>query len=492
MQKVKIEPGKLLGIRKVDERLVSYNVEMTEVTGGTFWKPYTKEQIEGTEEFPPIADFSDMAGLMKVFEPIDLYNKRLTTLAKALGPVYVRVSGSWATGTYYDFDGHTNGEIPEGYQAVLTKAQWDGVLDFIKSVDAKLLISVANSEGAHRADGTWDETQAKLLFDYSRDYGVPIYAAEFMNEPNTMTLGGTPKGYTLKDFGRDQDFFYHFIRENYPDTLLVGPCACENPQNEDGPLKMVGLNFPPTESLLDECKELADVFSYHSYAGVSERAAAMGGHWDAKDALTEPYLAAASKACTFFGKIRDKYCPNVAMWVTESADAGCGGNTWGSTFMDVIRYADELGSFATLTDGAIFHNTLASSDYGLLDSETFLPRPNYWLALLWNQLVGTNVYDTREPRREGIHMYAHSRRDGKKGYTYVLINNSKEDTTTVEIPVNYECYTLSAEQLRSGQAYLNGKPLEISGECEIPELLPVEEEAGVLELQPATVTFVVI
>ena len=39
-------------IRTVDEKLLSYNIEMTEVTGGTFWKAYTKGQIEGTEGFP--------------------------------------------------------------------------------------------------------------------------------------------------------------------------------------------------------------------------------------------------------------------------------------------------------------------------------------------------------------------------------------------------------------------------------------------------------
>jgi len=37
-------------IREVNEFLVSYNVEMTEVTGGTFWKAYTDAQIDGTEQ----------------------------------------------------------------------------------------------------------------------------------------------------------------------------------------------------------------------------------------------------------------------------------------------------------------------------------------------------------------------------------------------------------------------------------------------------------
>ena len=42
-------------LRQVDPRLVSYNVEMTEVTGGTFWKAYTPGQIAGTEGFPLIS-----------------------------------------------------------------------------------------------------------------------------------------------------------------------------------------------------------------------------------------------------------------------------------------------------------------------------------------------------------------------------------------------------------------------------------------------------
>ena len=53
---VKLDPAKLSALRQIDERLVSYNVEMTEVTGGTFWKAYTDAQIDGTEEFPAILD----------------------------------------------------------------------------------------------------------------------------------------------------------------------------------------------------------------------------------------------------------------------------------------------------------------------------------------------------------------------------------------------------------------------------------------------------
>ena len=49
---VKLNPAEHKVLRTVDARLVSYNIEMTEVTGGTFWKAYTDAQVDGTEEFP--------------------------------------------------------------------------------------------------------------------------------------------------------------------------------------------------------------------------------------------------------------------------------------------------------------------------------------------------------------------------------------------------------------------------------------------------------
>ncbi len=38
---IDLNPNRLKPTRKTDERLVSYNIEMTEVTGGAFWKAYT-------------------------------------------------------------------------------------------------------------------------------------------------------------------------------------------------------------------------------------------------------------------------------------------------------------------------------------------------------------------------------------------------------------------------------------------------------------------
>jgi hypothetical protein len=42
-QGVVLDPGKMPALGRVDERFQSYNIEMVEVTGGRFWKPYSSQ-----------------------------------------------------------------------------------------------------------------------------------------------------------------------------------------------------------------------------------------------------------------------------------------------------------------------------------------------------------------------------------------------------------------------------------------------------------------
>ncbi|MBQ8264024.1 MAG: beta-glucuronidase [Oscillospiraceae bacterium] len=496
-QFVKLACEGLEALRGINERLVSYNVEMTEVTGGTFWKAYTEAQVDGTEAFPEIKDWSNMGNLQQWYDPIDTKNPRLIKLAKELGTAWVRVSGTWANKTYYDFDGHCGGKVPEGFQNLLTREQWLSLLDFVKAIDGKLLVSIANCPGIHSADEPMPFDQAELLFRTSKEYGVPISAAEFTNEPNLIALSGLPKGYTAADHARDHDLFGAWLKENYPECLFVGPCTVGD-INLFGALQgagggmAAGFEMVTTEQLLGDYKSPMDVFSYHYYNGVSERGAAMGGHWPVEAALTEPYLAVAADCARQYVARRDRYVPGGEIWVTESGDAGCGGNTWGSTFIDVFRTLNELGEFCTVTNGVIFHNTLASSDYGYLKHGTFEPRPNYFAVLLWNRLMGNIAYASGEEVREGAHVYVHSRKDGQEGYCYLVINNSGE-TTTLELPKEGEVYLLSGEgKLRSRRMCLNGRPLALGEGDALPCLCGEKHAAGTLELPAQTMAFVVL
>ena len=409
---ITLNPSNLSKIREMDSRVQSYNIEMTELTGGTFWKPYTAEQIAGSEEFPTADNMQEMMKIMQGMQTkqpaINLYNKKIRTLAKAFGPVIIRISGSWANRTYYDLDNHTGGKVPEGFEFVLTKEQWQGALDFVKEVNGQILLSVANCKGVHENDnGPWMPEQAKLLWDYTKEQGMTIDYAEFMNEPNLLAGMMMPENYSSDDFARDHDLFAAWLKENHPETTLVGPCSA------DGDRGSVAGGFGAlllrTEELMGKIKVMPEIFSYHSYNGISERGQMFGSHYDFSAVTTNEYLAVTMQDLEYHNRLRDQYMPGAPMWVTESADAACGGNTWASTFVETLRYVEELALFNINTEGIIFHNTLASSAYGLLDAETHEPRPQYWGALLYSKLAGTTVYDTKIERVEGAHVFAHSR-----------------------------------------------------------------------------------
>ena len=505
---IKLNPAALVQLRTVNPRLISYNVEMTEVTGGTFWKAYTDAQIDGTEQVPPPDLSKGMASMHQWYDPIDTTNPRLRKLAKELGSCWVRVSGTWATRTYYDFDGKG---MPEGYFNHLKKDQWLQLLDFVKAVNGKLKISVANCDGLHAHDEPWNPSQAKLIFDLSREYGCPIEAVEFVNEPNMLKNTGFPKDYTAADFRRDQDIFHKWVRENYPECMIIGPSDTDpnamsvdadgnpHPWVSAAPDETAGiaaaLPYCSTAELMDGCTEMPDIFSYHYYNGVSERMAPMmpSAFTPFEGCMSEAYLGAAAHTARCMLSYRDKYATaGGEMWVTESGDAGAGGHTWASTYAEVIRTLNEIGSFVTVTDGIIFHNTLASSDYGWLKHGSFVPRPSYFAVLLWKKLMGNTVYATGEAIRPGAHVFAHSRADGQEGAAYLLINTSWEETTTVELPGEAELYLLTGNgSMRSRTMLLNGQELVLGENDELPCLCG-QSVSGKVELPAGSCAFILL
>jgi heparanase len=93
-QVVSLDPAKMPTIGTVDERFQSYNIEMVEVIGGRFWKPYASTTNESKTQEPAPQDGFIPAGidpnLYRYRAPINLSNLRLRKLAAVLSPAYVR------------------------------------------------------------------------------------------------------------------------------------------------------------------------------------------------------------------------------------------------------------------------------------------------------------------------------------------------------------------------------------------------------------------
>jgi len=479
-QPVSLSPATLPRIGAVDERFQSFNTEMLEVTGGRFWKPY-KDYAAGAKAAPMSSD------LYEDRPPADLGQARLRKLAAALGPFYLRVSGTWANSTYFqDTDAAAPATPPQGFNAVLTRQQWKGVVDFARAVKAELMISVAISDGTRDNRGVWTPEQARALFAYTKSIGGRIAAVEFMNEPDVANHGAAPKGYDAAAYARDIAVFRRFLKQTAPDALFAGPGSVMEGGKVTIPIQP-GL---VTEKLLQATGPVYDVFSYHLYAALSQRCggAMPGLGTTSAAALSDDWLSRPETINAYYAGLRDRFEHGKPVWVTETAETGCGGDPWSSTYVDTFRYLNQHGRLAQKGVQIIAHNTLSASDYALLDERTLEPRPNYWAALLWRQFMGPIVLSPGPAAEGGLYLYSQCMPERRGGVT-VLAINAGPAARALTIPLSGERFTLTARELESQEVELNGHLLKTGADGSLPSIHGTKFGAGSLDLPATSSTF---
>jgi heparanase 1 len=486
---INVNPKTVKYLGTVDERYQSYNIEMAEVIGGNFWKPYPKDDLNKNKTTTAHTDVNSGKGdadtsLFQAIPPIDLSDIRLRKLAAALGPAYLRVSGGWANSVFFQ---DKEKAIPKGFNGVFTKAQWKGVIDFSKAVDAKLVTSFAICAGVRDSKGVWTSKEAKKIVDYTKSSDGVIAAAELFNEPTIPEAGGGPAGYTAQTFAKDIAVFRAFAKKSVPGMLILGPGS----SGEVVGIIPKTMPFIHTVDLLSAFpKPEFDVFSYHFYGAVSQRCASMGKEMTTtpEAALTQNWLSLTDSVLNFYKKLQDQFAPGKPIWLTETADAACGGNPWAVTFLDCFRYLEQLGRLAKGGVQVIFHNTLAASEYGLLDQKTHLPRPHYWAALLWAKFMDKEVYDPGKGT-PGVDLFAHSMKGHEGGITLLVINTNKTKTT-INISGQAQQYTLTSKELQGKIVQLNGVDLQLDANDELPAIIGISIKAGNISLPPLSITFI--
>ena len=470
-----VNPSSMPRIGTVDQRFQSYNIEMVEITGGRFWRPYRSR----ADDAPAVSGSQTPAGVdAKLFQyrrPIDLTAARLRRLAAALGPAYVRISGTWANSTYFADQDKPPALPPAGFGGILTRAEWRNVVEFARAVDARIVTSFAISTGSRDAAGSWTPDQARRLIGYTGAIGGKIAAAEFMNEPDLAAMGGAPAGYDADAYGRDFRRFRSLLKRTTPNTLILGPGTIGDSATASRLLAASGPGL--------------DGFSYHYYGALSARC-----HGNAKPeaALSQDWLSGTDHALASNKALRDRFAPGKPIWLTETADAACGGNPWAVSFLDTFRYLDQLGRLARAGVQIVMHNTLAASDYGLLDENTLQPRPNYWGALLWRRLMGTTVLDAGVPLHTGLDVYAHCQRAVPGSVSLLVINTDRAAPRQLMLANASLRYTLDAADLNDAEIRLNGTTLALDPRGGLPDIEGAPVAAGVANFAPATITFLAI
>ena len=162
-------------------------------------------------------------------------------------------------------------------------------------------------------------------------------------------------------------------------------------------------------------------------AGQTTPEAALSEDWLSRTDRDEAFYAALARPLSF---------PASQIWLTETGETACGGNPWAADFIDSFRYLDQLGRLAKRGVQVVMHNTLDASDYGLLDENTLVPRPNYWSALLWRKMMGTTVLDAGASPSANLHLYAHCLRGQPGGVALLAINADRTAPHEIEVPVS--------------------------------------------------------
>jgi heparanase len=470
-----VTPASMPRIGTVDQRFQSYNIEMVEITGGRFWRPYQSR----ADDAPAVSGSQTPAGgdakLFQYRRPIDLASARLRRLAAALGPAYVRISGTWANSTYFADQDKPPALAPAGFGGILTRAEWRDVAEFARAVDARIVTSFAISTGSRDAAGSWSAKQARRLIGYTGAIGGKIAAAEFMNEPDLAAMGGAPAGYDANAYGRDFRRFRSLLKRTTPDTMILGPGTIGDSATASRLLAASGPGL--------------DAFSYHYYGALSARC---HGNATPEAALSQDWLSGTDRALVSNKALRDRFAPGKPIWLTETADAACGGNPWAVSFLDTFRYLDQLGRLARAGVQIVMHNTLAASDYGLLDENTLQPRPKYWGALLWRRLMGLTVLDAGAPLQAGLDVYAHCQRAVPGGVALLVINTDRAAPRQLMLAHASLRYTLDAADPNDAEIRLNGATLALDPRGRLPDIEGAPVAAGIANFAPATITFLAI
>lgn len=134
------------------------------------------------------------------------------------------------------------------------------------------------------------------------------------------------------------------------------------------------------------------------------------------------------------------------------------------------------------------HNTLAASDYALIDQDTLAPRPNYWAAVLWRKLMDRTVLAAPATSAPGLRLYAHCLR-GAPGGVALLALNTGDSPQPLATGQSAEAWVMTAAAPDAKAVQVNGREPSLDATGKLRALDAVTTPAE-LQSPPRSIAFV--
>ncbi|XP_058070269.1 heparanase-like protein 1 [Magnolia sinica] len=458
---------------------------------------------------------------------LDLDHPFLATAIKAFHPLRIRVGGSLQDQVVYDVGKlgspcHPFRKMADGLfgfsKGCLRMDRWDELNLLFKKTGSVVTFGLNALYGRHQIKkgvwgGAWNSSNARSLIEYTISKGYNVDSWEFGNELSGKGIGASVGA---EQYGKDliglKAILNNLYKKSKIQPSLLAPGGFFEKKWYTQLLQVSGSN-------------VVDVLTHHIYnlgAGVDPHLV---------DKILDPH-----QLSHIAGTFRDlqltikTHGPWASAWVGESGGAyNSGGRRVSDTFVNSFWYLDQLGMASKYGTKAYCRQSLLGGNYGLLNKTTFVPNPDYYSALLWHRLMGKGVLAVNYSGSPFLRAYAHCSK-GKAGVTLLLINlsNTTEFAVTIrnEMNLNHrvdedvqregsfmtglkrtvawvgrkasdvsdqrEEYHLTPKDgyLRSQTMLLNGNPLELTEDGNIPALDPVlVDVSSPIAIAPLSIAF---
>ncbi|KAF7050061.1 hypothetical protein CFC21_058475 [Triticum aestivum] len=457
---------------------------------------------------------------------LDLDHPFLAQAIQEFHNLRIRLGGSLQDRVVYDvgtnspcspFTNVSNGLF--GFSAgCLSMDRWDKLNDLFQKTGAIITFGLNALHGRYNVQrsfwaGKWNSTNTYDFVKYTISKGYPVDSWEFGNE---LSGHGTGARVDAKLYGKDVTELKSILRQLYraplSQPLLLGPGGFFDQQWY-------------TQLLQTSGHGVVNALTHHIYN--------LGGGDDVhlmRKIVDPKYLDRAEDTYRDMQLTLQRHGTWASSWVSESGGVFNNGRQLVSnTFMNSIWYLDQLGMASKYNTKVFCRQTLIGGNYGLLDTQTFLPNPDYYSALLWHRLMGNGVLsvDINAPRK--LRAYAHCTKR-HKGITILLINlsNSTVYNVTLQNDLNVSVERRTGHRRRSSglrravswlgskpssestkrdeyhltakdgdhqsrTMLLNGVPLELGDGGGVPALNPVPAAVdSPVHLAPTSIVFVVL
>ncbi|KAL0358365.1 UNVERIFIED_CONTAM: Heparanase-like protein 3 [Sesamum angustifolium] len=455
----------------------------------------------------------------------------LDLLMFAFSPLKIRLGGTLQDKVIYQTEDSRGpckpfAESPSelfGYtDACLPLARWDELNSFFKEAEAVIIFGLNALHGKsihpnYTATGPWNPSNAASFIHYTAKKGYQIYGWELGQsldfghiscscQGNELCGKGIGVGVAADTYASDTIVLYNLIRDIYKGDnakpQIIGPGGF--------------FDSGWFEQYIAKTAGSLDAVTHHIYNLGSGR----NEHLIYR-ILNPSVLDGGADVFKALEGILRSSGTSAAAWVGESGGAyNSGRNRVTNAFVFSFWYLDQLGLASTYNTKTYCRQSLIGGNYGLLNTTTFVPNPDYYrlkenefllaLSLLpglslaanysicsfWHKLMGRSVLLTNFTGTKRVRAYSHCAKQSK-GVVLLLINLDGSTAVQAKIEAkgrlmnlhknrhylhNSKVSGLTREEyhltpkdgnIQSQTVLLNGKALTVGSSGAIPALDPV-------------------